>query len=67
MVSRVTVCKYDIIFDLEITTFVDDGGSVAVDLSLSINVLITKSNLVNLTLVPNCVSLDFITGHPDKI
>ena len=53
MVSRVTVCKYDIIVDLGITTFVDDGGRVVVhislsccaSLSLSITVLIiTESN-----------------------
>ena len=44
MVSRVTVCKYDIIVDLGITTFVDDGGRVAVHLSLSLNeLIITKS------------------------
>ncbi len=56
MVSRVTVCKCDIIVDLG--TFVDDGGSVVVHLSLSINVLImTKSNLGNLKLVPDYVSL----------
>jgi len=58
VVSCVTVCKYDMIVDLGITPFVDDGGSVVEHLSLSINVLImTKSNLGNLKLVPDYVSL----------
>ena len=54
MVSRCEVCKYNIILDLEmreVHTLVDDGGSLGhleSCASLSINVLITKSNLVNI-------------------